>query len=179
VRRYAAGVLAADVPKITDWLQAWGSVAGALMSAGALVFTGLLLLHEIRVRREERRETAIAQARLVWAEALNPVGSESGGWTGVDWVVHNHSSSPIFNAEVGVLNLYDLDTRWPGDPDKTPKVIGPGATVHGRFTFAASREWSDREPVWRTLVADLWFIDSAGALWSRKSVMPPEHVRPF
>ncbi|WP_346540180.1 hypothetical protein [Micromonospora sp. DPT] len=47
-------MLAKVAPKVTDWMQAWGSVAGLLMSTVAVLFTGLLFRHEVQVRAGRR-----------------------------------------------------------------------------------------------------------------------------
>ncbi|MEU4215885.1 hypothetical protein [Actinoplanes sp. NPDC026623] len=59
------GPLATEIPNITDWMQGWGSLAAAVTSALAVLFTGWLLRHEIRARREEQADSAGAQARLI------------------------------------------------------------------------------------------------------------------
>ncbi|MGC4857308.1 hypothetical protein ACLQ24_29070 [Micromonospora sp. DT4] len=74
-------MLAAEAPKITDWMQAWGSVVGLVMSTFAVIFTGLLFRHEIRVRREEQRDGEAAQARLIVGRMINwkPSGANAYG----------------------------------------------------------------------------------------------------
>ncbi|WP_026208463.1 hypothetical protein [Catelliglobosispora koreensis] len=55
-------LLADETPKITDWMQAWGTLIGATLTVAAVVLTGLLLRHEIRAARQAR-EMADEEAR--------------------------------------------------------------------------------------------------------------------
>jgi hypothetical protein len=64
--RVAAQLLFAQAePDVADWLQGWGTVAGAVFSALAFLATLGLLLHEIRVRRRDEEDPMAQQARLI------------------------------------------------------------------------------------------------------------------
>ncbi len=103
---------ATEIPKITDWMQAWGSIAAALMGALAVVVTGLLLRHEMNARREEREEQRIAPARLVisstgYLRSRTKAHDEGYGKyehvvERVGWKIVNYGSSPIFDIEVSM-----------------------------------------------------------------------------
>lgn len=61
-----------EAPKVTDWMQGWGSLAGVLAGAAAAVAAAWLLLHERQQARdaqaqlrEERSEAALAVPRAV------------------------------------------------------------------------------------------------------------------
>ncbi|MFC8619739.1 hypothetical protein ACFT9M_25480 [Micromonospora purpureochromogenes] len=105
-------MLASETPKITDWMQAWGSVAGLVMSTIAVVLTGLLFRHEIRVRREEQRDTEAALARLVIAEfwykettELDDGGRQRGDLKILDFRIRNLNNAPILNVTLGVQDV--------------------------------------------------------------------------
>jgi hypothetical protein len=64
--RYHSDMLvAAEAPNTADWMQGWGAIISLPLSLLAVLFTGWLLRHEIRVRREERTDLEARQARLV------------------------------------------------------------------------------------------------------------------
>ncbi|MEU2988880.1 hypothetical protein ABZ647_31320 [Micromonospora aurantiaca] len=48
-----------EEPKVTDWMQAWGSILGVVAGVGAAIAAGWLLLHE----REQARLAQAAQQR--------------------------------------------------------------------------------------------------------------------
>jgi H+/gluconate symporter-like permease len=61
---YPGAVLAADTPSVTDWMQGWGSLLAVITSLVAIIFTALLLRHEVRARRQDQAEMMAGQARL-------------------------------------------------------------------------------------------------------------------
>ncbi|MFD6265527.1 hypothetical protein ACFWFK_30890, partial [Micromonospora chalcea] len=152
-------MLAEEAPKITDWMQAWGSLAGLVMSTAAVVFTGLLFRHEIRVRREESRDAAAAQARLVVVHIAGMQMAESGEvgpMVGVCWRIKNHSQSPIFDAIVAIDEW--TENRWgeviEDDASGMVKCDPPLPLESGPF--------DQRE----ALVA-IQFTDAVGLRWTR------------
>lgn len=89
-----------QAPNITDWLQGWGSVAGAGVSALAAAAALGLLWHEIRARRSESRDREAAQARLITVRAA-PVRIVNSMFRDIVVTIKNHSSAPIFEIEFG------------------------------------------------------------------------------
>ncbi|MBQ1009439.1 hypothetical protein KBX53_00390 [Micromonospora sp. M51] len=59
-----------EPPKITDWMQGWGSLAGVLAGAGAAVAASWLLVHERQQSREARVEAEQVGARAVQYSSL-------------------------------------------------------------------------------------------------------------
>ncbi|MER5701433.1 hypothetical protein ABT023_05670 [Micromonospora sp. NPDC002296] len=160
-------MLATEAPKITDWMQAWGSLAGLAMSTAALIFTGLLFRHEIYVRREDQRDKEAAQARLVVIMQRDLSIDDEGVVHEVDWSVTNYSDAPIFQVRAG------LPSHW-GRRVRLINVIGPGETVEGSHKLRTPillEELLDYPP---TLVAR--FIDSSGLQWERESTEPPRRA---
>ncbi|MGC4756993.1 hypothetical protein [Micromonospora trifolii] len=90
---------AAETPKVTDWMQGWGSLISLPLSFGALIFTGLLLRHELRTRRDERFDAVSAQARLVRTHAvvLQETEDES---VDIIFTIKNNSERSIFRARI-------------------------------------------------------------------------------
>ncbi|MGC4748930.1 hypothetical protein ACLQ28_25210 [Micromonospora sp. DT201] len=95
-------MLAAEAPKITDWMQAWGSLAGLVMSTAAVIFTGLLFRHEIRVRREEKTDAESVQARLVVGTDiyLVPKQGQPDLFVEAGVKVVNYSNAPVLDLTV-------------------------------------------------------------------------------
>lgn len=110
-------MFAADAPSVTDWMQGWGNVLGVVLSSIAVIFTGLLFRHERNVRREEKADADAAQARLVVGRItdISRVASDDistpgeGPGRAVLWKVKNYSSMPVFNVEVWVERVFDID----------------------------------------------------------------------
>jgi hypothetical protein len=159
--------------RLADWLQGWGTVAGAIFSGLAAVATFALLLHEVRLRRFERRETEIAQARSVFVVLEDP----EAGWQG-DTVVQptftlrNLSSNVISDVWVEV-HLRD----------------GSGSTSASADHLAAGERlvlpWGDPSPIpWPAQLSppDLFdistsFTDAAGIRWERLGRRQPTRPR--
>lgn len=59
-----------EPPKITDWMQAWGSLAGVLAGSVAAVAASWLLVHERQQSREARVEAEQVGARAVHYSSL-------------------------------------------------------------------------------------------------------------
>ncbi|MEU5914325.1 hypothetical protein [Micromonospora sp. NPDC047527] len=100
-------MLVAEAPKITDWMQAWGSIAGVVMSTAAVFFTGLLFRHEVRARRREQQDAEAAQARLVVPRIVDYAAGTGGSdeprmIEKVKWEVINYSDAPIFSVRVRI-----------------------------------------------------------------------------
>ncbi|MEU7610111.1 hypothetical protein [Micromonospora sp. NPDC049204] len=166
-------MLAAEAPKITDWMQAWGSLAGLVMSTAAVIFTGLLFRHEIRVRRDEQRDSEAAQARLVVAQiaGLEMAGTDKetgypvGTMVGVHWRVKNHSQAPIFDAVVSIDGW--TEERW-------GEVIEGQASGVVQCDPPLALDYGSYDP--REALVTVEFTDVAGLRWTRTLGDPPERV---
>jgi hypothetical protein len=157
-------------------MQAWGSIASALLTALAVLITGLLLRHELRVRRQELADNDAAQARLVSAEIIKPFGDPEAGWLGVECRVVNHSSQPVFYVLPGIRPT----TGGPMVAQAQLNTMGsqelpPGCDVYQRLTFDDPREW-DTADTSRGLVAEVFFTDSKGIYWIRKELKAPRRI---
>jgi len=158
---------------VTDWMQGWGSVLSLPLSLGALIFTGWLLRHEIRIRREEKADADAAQARLVVAEVTGPemsgtdpdTGHLVGPMVGVKWRIKNHSQAPIFDACVSI-NGWKED-RW-------GEVIDRECRGMVKCDPPERFDNSPFDP--REAMVTVEFTDAAGLRWARKIGEPPERV---
>ncbi|HET9517100.1 MAG TPA: hypothetical protein VFO77_05180 [Actinoplanes sp.] len=84
-------------PELADWLQGWGTVAGAAFSALAFLATLGLLVHEIRVRRRDEQDRTAQQARLITTITRTDSKQET---PLVFAEVTNHSVAPVFDIAV-------------------------------------------------------------------------------
>ncbi|MFC0504173.1 hypothetical protein [Micromonospora costi] len=165
---------AEEIPKITDWMQAWGSLAGLLMSTIAVVFTGLLLRHEIRVRRDEQRDNEAALARLVVAEfrfangpKVNHEGVLTGQLTYVEYRIRNLSSSPILNVSFAVMN--GTDGKVYSSPEQKSVVVSE-ADMGVPFKPPLHPEQPGGP---HHLMSIIRFTDANGLQWIREGTTSP------
>ncbi|MEH1098198.1 hypothetical protein [Micromonospora sp. CPCC 205561] len=160
---------AEEVPKITDWMQAWGSLAGLVMSTAAVIFTGLLFRHEIRVRREEQRDNEAAQARLVVARpvVMKRDGERSDEITHVGCLINNYSSMPIFNLTVRLYVTGYLDAIG-----EEPALF---SVVQDDVAWTAALRWPvrDSDLLKEEFYCSINFVDSAGLSWHRSGLNLP------
>lgn len=177
VAPYPGSVLAAEAPKITDWMQAWGSLAGLLMSTAAVIFTGLLFRHEIRVRREEQRDGEAAQARLVIAQPVKFSGHSRG--KGREWaltdaygVIDNYSGAPILDVAVRVIRRGEVVT----EEDAKLPVLADSTQWGVNLVEPIDQEKDD--PLPEDFLPQIEFTDASGLRWIRTGNDLPERVVP-
>ncbi|KIR64744.1 hypothetical protein [Micromonospora haikouensis] len=164
-------MLAEEAPKITDWIQAWGSLGGLIMSVLAVIATWGLLRHEIRVRREERLDAELAQARLV-VPTLTEVGPAEpwrGGKPRATYKVVNYSSSPVL--DVTVRHRWEEGSL--GLPHHFPVLTGE---EKGDLQLFEGMQPAMLTKVVRTSQIEIMFTDSNGHRWSRLDRHPPVRV---
>ncbi|KAB1922512.1 hypothetical protein F8280_18830 [Micromonospora noduli] len=142
-------------PKVTDWMQAWGSIAGVFAGLAAAGAAAALLLHERhraataeRLLEQERAENALHVPRSVVAlparfgGGVNPNGEQY-----IDQVhlaVYNHGSTGIRNVAVIVAlpeggprlllaraAMLGPGGRWPIDQKSGKPVWYPGPSNIG------------------------------------------------
>ncbi|WP_433533848.1 hypothetical protein ACQPZK_16750 [Micromonospora sp. CA-249363] len=177
-------MLSAEAPKITDWMQAWGSLAGLVMSTFAVVFTGLLFRHETRVRREEQASREAAQARLVIPVLTrDDDDSEDEGVvvrrdpTGATVTLVNHSAAPIFDVHVDVA--WQESFRWPG---RRREVRGTVIANGGRRFAVVEKSEVVRFELTGSAAfvgeARIRFTDAAGLVWQRTGLGSPVRYTP-
>lgn len=166
-------MLAEEAPKITDWMQAWGSVAGLVMSTLAVLFTGLLFRHEIRVRREEQRDNEAAQARLVVARPVTvKLDERSGKLTHVGCLISNYSNAPVFNL---TASLFHVDERGAVDEESALFSVVQESTA---WNPALATPVRDFEGVVEGYYCVISFTDSAGLYWRRSGLDLPTRQFP-
>ncbi|WP_371408904.1 hypothetical protein OG423_32160 [Micromonospora zamorensis] len=179
---YSDAVLAAELPKVTDWMQAWGSLLGVGVSTLAVVITGLLLRHELRARREDQGDAEAAQARLV-VTGLGSFGVDDHGHVRqVDLRLENFSSGPIYTV---YMELRDGEgnrqaslagiTRE-GDNVAYKRLVPPGDTFVETLFLPKATKMDHNELLMFAEVV-IRFIDTAGFAWSKTGTGAPVRLR--
>jgi hypothetical protein len=156
-----------DGPTLADWLQGWGTVAGALFAALAAVAAVAVLMHDRAVRRNDEADAAAAQARGVLV--LVDADWDEREITEATFIVKNFSSNVILDISLGYrprnglrnldVDMTGSDYLGPGDSSKPwvvrldppvpiatdliPPGVMPPDVIPTRvaFTDAAGRRW--------------------------------------
>lgn len=167
---------AADAPTDAAWLEAWATLAGAVLSAAAVLVAVFLVRQEQKHRREDRQDAESAQARLVQAKCLGIAGDPESGWTGVHYRVVNHSSSEVSDVEIQVYQTFTLDSAMERIEDLADRHAGLV-----RFERAAAWPFQSAEPTIAELGSRLLirvvFTDSEGRRWRRIEGSEPQRHR--
>lgn len=192
----------AEEPRITDWMQAWGSVAGVAVGILASALTGGLLLYEIRTGRRaqreaaedraeaaadralvaaERRDAALMQARTVVPSEMEVDLREDGFIALVRLEVSNFGPGPVLDLEVFVM-IENESVRARGELSSRA-VLGPGQTltIDGPIRPAIDTakilgELLPPAELLEVLHTELRYTDMVGARWRRRHNKQPERV---
>lgn len=160
----------------TDWLQAWGTVAGAVFAAAAAVAAFLVLLHEIRVRRRDEADLRAATARMVIVTTGDVKGAEPqenapGSLTSVEVYVNNFSRFPVVDVSLAVGRVNGKrEYMWASD------LIRPGESQLIKCVFHPPVAWpySVHPPsLLRTVII---FTDDNGFRWQRVDRNQPSRI---
>ncbi|MFD6610039.1 hypothetical protein ACFWD1_14260 [Micromonospora chalcea] len=174
-------MLTAEAPKITDWMQAWSGLLGLFMSTVAVIFTGLLLRHEIRVRRNEQRDSEAAQSRLIAGRVVgfereqirSPTGLRKGEIIGVKWRVDNYSQAPVFDVRVVVHSEF---LQMAFEADQWMSVLRDFETGEVDITGCMPRDANDNEITLDDFQLELLYTDQNGLHWWRMGAGVPRRI---
>ncbi|MBQ0982239.1 hypothetical protein [Micromonospora sp. M61] len=165
-----------DRPKVTDWMQAWGSIAGVFAGLAAAGAATALLLFERRQARQARDELAAERssederrAQLVFTSQPGIAGVT--GWIrGVRVRVYNHRLSPIHrvtgsvNFQGRVVQLEVKDFILPAEYAEINGTAQPPiSTADARISSQES-------------IVTVEFTDSSGQRWRRVGNGHPRRV---
>jgi hypothetical protein len=157
-------------------MQGLASIYSAVVSTGALVFTGWLLRHEIQSRREEKADSEAAQARLIACHVVDHDHASGGSSlygpvTRLQWLLKNYSAAPIYDLEVTLdtwttsISGLPIEDEAAGSVDCNPPIV-----------MDQGMHFDPRE-----IEVSFTYTDSAGLRWKRTMPEPPTrllHVRP-
>ncbi|MDG4784010.1 hypothetical protein O7614_30600 [Micromonospora sp. WMMD961] len=167
---------AEEQPKVTDWMQAWGSILGVVAGLAAAGAAAALFLHERRRSEqaerqliEEREEAALNAPRAVVATParFGTFGGDSDAHISeVVLTVHNYGSNPIRN--LAVIVTLPKDGRHLILPHH--EGLGPGDKHDFRQRYQAGLRvpgpWS---PIMGRAPVTVCFIDHTNQAWQRTS----------
>jgi hypothetical protein len=131
----------ADAPNITDWIQAWVTVGGAVLSGAAVLVAVLVVRQEQRHRREDRYDAERAQARLVHFRITGRTGDRRSGWTGVTYRLSNNSQSPVYEVVVAPRLQSGPGIRFP----QFVRVLNGSDSHDGTIPFDLALDWPPHE----------------------------------
>jgi hypothetical protein len=164
---------AVPLTSTAEWMQAWGTVVGSVLTGAAVLITGVGLLHEVRGRHRERQDAEAAQARLVLPEIGGGTHKsivEGGHLTTVTWVVTNHSKAPIIGGAV-TLSLPDGPRTTEGFG-----VLTPGKLASGVWILPEPYEVPKPQQGLGLVRLVVEFTDAAGLVWRRGARGQPFRV---
>jgi hypothetical protein len=164
----------ADSPSVADWLQGWGTVAGAVFAAIAAVVALVVLQHDRQMSRSSEMEQAAAQARSILA--LIDAEWQAGSVREVNFSIRNFSLGLILDIDFafrradGVAHqggLVSSDLLRPGTTSKVWKMpLDPEVDLR-----SAQREVGVIPPdLFETRIV---FTDAAGRRWRRDGRAQP------
>ncbi|MER7330955.1 MULTISPECIES: hypothetical protein [unclassified Micromonospora] len=165
-----------EQPKITDWMQGWGSVFGVFAGLLAAAAAAALLMHERQQVREARAELAAARdgeeqskAQLVMTTRPSLV-THYGDIRSARVTVYNFRQSPVHWVSVSVRlsggQVINLKTKEFIPPHDSTQVGGePEAPIHAQA--GGNRE---------TAVVTVEFTDPAGQRWRRVNNGQPQRI---
>jgi hypothetical protein len=165
-------------------MQGWGNVLGVILSAIAVIFTGLLFRHERNVRREEKEDADAAQARLVMGKIIRlSRGMEDdvtepsvGPAIAAVWQVRNYSSMPVFNLEVWVGGRFDAEPNvFFLNSEETYDVVEDRLVGSVESTEPIQeKSWGDFDL--SDYDISIAFTDANGLMWTRVNVNSPQRL---
>ncbi|MDG4787285.1 hypothetical protein O7626_15325 [Micromonospora sp. WMMD1102] len=164
-----------EAPKVTDWMQGWGSITGVLAGAAAAVAAAWLLVHERQQAREarkqlreERAEAEKTAARAVQHRSVKATVSRTENGKRLltfSVTVANYGAEPVR----GVSALLSSVERPRGYILRVGEVIGPHSELRASAKWPLPdgpeprRSGSELQPAFVTVN----FFDSAGREWVR------------
>ncbi|MGS2615153.1 hypothetical protein ACVCAH_11600 [Micromonospora sp. LZ34] len=192
-------IAAAEEPKVTDWMQGWSGIAGVVIGLLAAIFTGLLLLYEIRAGRRiareaaqdraeaaqdrefaraERRDAEAQQARTVVISDVGLALGADGTLGRLTLFVANYGHGPVLDVEVDLIIEHDneIHTRL-----MARGVLGPQEQLPFDGIVQAPNGGRIQFPLAADVLAEsvrieVTFTDMAGIRWRRRDSQQPERI---
>ncbi|MFG1872285.1 hypothetical protein [Micromonospora arborensis] len=167
-------MLAAELPKLTDWMQAWGSLLGVAVSTLAVLITGALLRHEMRARREDKEDADAAQARLIVTD-VTALARGSGPVDTAVITVTNHSAAAIVEAHAYIQGKSNFRGGLGGRGQMFYRQhIAPGSEAKANIVL---REPMHPKEFYLLAEVAIFFTDTAGRFWTKFGTKAPVRMR--
>jgi len=159
-----------------DWVQAWGTVAGAAFAAAAAIAAFLVLVHEIRIRRRDENDLRAATARLVLVTAgeekgVRPKENVPGMIVSIDVIINNFSRFPVVDVSVVVERLSGERERG-----TAMDLLKPGESYTFKCVFQPSISWPYRMHPPNLFRTKMIFTDDNGLRWQRIDRQQPSRI---
>jgi hypothetical protein len=160
----------------TEWLQAWGTIAGAAFAAAAAIAAFLVLLHEIRIRRRDEDDLRASTARSVIVttgdeKGIEPKEDADGSITSMELCINNFSRFPVVDVFVMVERLSGRrEFAWGTD------LLKPGETQVKKCVFHPALAWPPMIPPPNLFRTRMVFTDDNGLRWQRIDHQPPSRI---
>lgn len=164
-------------PSVTDWLQAWGTLAGALFAAVAAIAAFLLLLHEIRIRRSDEADGRASTARSILVSYGQPKGEwptdkTNGSITHIELHMHNFSRYPILDVAMSADRL-DGGPRF---GTWSTGILRPGMSSTAKWTLNPPVSWPTNMGPPGLFRTKITFTDDNGLRWQRIDGQQPIRI---
>ncbi|WFE27640.1 hypothetical protein O7623_00050 [Solwaraspora sp. WMMD791] len=165
-----------EAPKVTDWMQAWGSIGGILAGLLAAGAAAALLMHERQQARlaqqqlaQERAEADVRAAQLVVVFRSTFAFTNGPAIHYINATVQNFSATPIHNVIVvtttpdgrriiakrsPIISPSQKNDRHKAFPRPIP-ILNTSIDLSGRVTIAAE--------------STVYFTDSSNTPWAKQS----------
>jgi hypothetical protein len=131
-------------PSVTDWMSAFGTVAGAALTGGALLLAALTYRKQVEDQHQDALERYRAQAAAVTVEITDSQSKSNF----VDIALRNGSSLPIFGAvlicvdkkrnDIGQKFFNTLAAGQSDGLERSAKIVGAAYAV---FTDQSGARW--------------------------------------
>ncbi len=157
--------IVANSPTVADWMQGWGAVLSLPLALGALIFSGWLLRHEIRTRREERDFADSALARLVLLRGIT-IDDDDGNGLRYDYHVHNYGDRPVLDVGIWTMSADGERYEPPSSRNTDPLEAGADRVIVVTRPYALQL----KNTVWITEPDFLLvYTDAEGYRWYRRN----------
>ncbi|WP_406077691.1 hypothetical protein [Micromonospora sp. NBC_00858] len=167
-------------PKVTDWMQAWGSIAGVFAGLAAAGAAGALLIHERQQAREareqlaeDRRSADESRARQVITAGLR-FDTVDGHLTCAYMDIYNFGKEPIHSVVATVLLPRHREVAAGG-----VEFVPPGERITVTIPFNPPQPCLGPFPEMEQQLSKalISFIDSSGWYWERINNERPKRSR--
>lgn len=156
---------------MADWLQGWGTVAGAVFAAAAATTAAAVLRHDRAARRRDDNDAAAGQARSV--VVLLDAQWELPELTEIGLVLHNFSPEVIF--DIGIAYRRRDTAGIPGDTIGMD-FVKPHGSSRWAVTLDPPLPIADAPFPPDLIETRLLFTDARGRRWHRRSRDQPTRV---
>lgn len=173
-----------EQPKVTDWMQGWGSIAGVVAGLAAAGAAAWLLMHE---RQEAQRARAELAAERADAELVGPrlvVATDPVLYMYDETSAHEVAVTVRNFGPMPILRVFVVVSLFPGAEEMRPPPANVIPPLSGERRFVAGFEddpiklpHSDQVLISQSAKVVLYFTDAAGQGWRKTKNGQPEKVR--